>query len=206
MYWVSIGHYEAVAVGNWRYWVSRGHFCLYILNKVEIWTGVTDALLLTLTDWLTHFEHQSYSNPLYECVQFNFNYLLVVSVSLVMVHQISDMLKTCIFWNRGRKKHIFTHVHEQNSWSREGRNICKRIALFSAPSWVLQYAFPPLCPIHRASLNNEKKDKYNCVTLPIKYFSIKFSPKYCRLFKCFHQSLCCNVSASSETNCFVKNA
>ena len=53
VYWVSIGHYEAVTVGNWRYWVSRGHFCLYILNKVEIWTGVTDALLLTLTDWLT---------------------------------------------------------------------------------------------------------------------------------------------------------
>ena len=47
VYWVSIGHYEAVAVGNWWYWVSRGHLCLYILHKVEIWTGVTDA-------WLTH--------------------------------------------------------------------------------------------------------------------------------------------------------
>ena len=49
VYWVSIGHYEAVAVGNWWYWVSRGHSCLYILHKVEIWTGVTDASL-------THFE------------------------------------------------------------------------------------------------------------------------------------------------------
>ena len=47
VYWVSIGHYEALAIGNWLYWVSRGHLCLYILHKVEIWTGVTDA-------WLTH--------------------------------------------------------------------------------------------------------------------------------------------------------
>ena len=48
VYMVSIGHYEAVAVGNWWYWVSRGHLCLYILHKVEIWSGVTDALLTTL--------------------------------------------------------------------------------------------------------------------------------------------------------------
>ena len=52
VYWVSIGHYEAVAVGNWWYWVSRGHLCLYILHKVEIWTGATDALRTdSLTDW-----------------------------------------------------------------------------------------------------------------------------------------------------------
>ena len=43
VYWVSIGRYEAVAVGNWWYWVSRGHLSLYILHKVEIRTGVTDA-------------------------------------------------------------------------------------------------------------------------------------------------------------------
>ena len=48
--WVSIGHYEAVAIGNWWHWVSRGHLCLYISYKVEIWSDVTDALL---TDWLT---------------------------------------------------------------------------------------------------------------------------------------------------------
>ena len=30
---------------NWCYWVSRGHLCLYILNRVEIWTGVTDPWL-----------------------------------------------------------------------------------------------------------------------------------------------------------------
>ena len=35
---------------NWWYWVSRGHLCLYILNKVEIWTGITDTLL---THWQT---------------------------------------------------------------------------------------------------------------------------------------------------------
>ena len=51
--WVSIGHYEAVAIGNWWYWVSRGHLCLYILHKVEIWTGVTNAWL---TDSLTHWQ------------------------------------------------------------------------------------------------------------------------------------------------------
>ena len=50
VYWVSKGHYEAVAVGNWWYWVSRGHSCLYILHKVEIWKGVTHAWL---TDWQT---------------------------------------------------------------------------------------------------------------------------------------------------------
>ena len=50
LYWVIIGHYEAVEVGNWLYWVSRGHLCLYILHKVEFWTGVTDA---SLTDSLT---------------------------------------------------------------------------------------------------------------------------------------------------------
>ena len=45
LYWVSlsIGHYEATALGNWWYWVSRGHLCLYILHKVEIWKGVTHA-------------------------------------------------------------------------------------------------------------------------------------------------------------------
>ena len=45
MYWFSIGHYEAPAIGNWRYWVSSGHLCLYILHKVEIWKGVTHASL-----------------------------------------------------------------------------------------------------------------------------------------------------------------
>ena len=57
VYWVSIGQFEAVAVGDWWYWVSRGHACLYILHKVEIWTGVTDALrtdsLTTLKDRAT---------------------------------------------------------------------------------------------------------------------------------------------------------
>ena len=34
VYWDSLGHYEAVAVGSWSYWVSRGHSCLYILKKI----------------------------------------------------------------------------------------------------------------------------------------------------------------------------
>ena len=53
VYWVSIGHYEAVAVGNWWHWVSRGHLCLYILHKVEIWKGVTYAWQTTLKDRAT---------------------------------------------------------------------------------------------------------------------------------------------------------
>ena len=53
VYWVSIGHYEAVAVGNWWHWVSRGHFCLYTLHKVQIWKGVTDARQTTLEDRAT---------------------------------------------------------------------------------------------------------------------------------------------------------
>ena len=53
VYWVSIGHYEAVAVGNWWHWVSRGHLCLYILHKVEIWEGVTNARKTTLEDRAT---------------------------------------------------------------------------------------------------------------------------------------------------------
>ena len=53
VYWVSIGQFEAVAVGDWWYWVSRGHACLYILHKVEIWTGVTDAWQTTLKDSAT---------------------------------------------------------------------------------------------------------------------------------------------------------
>ena len=51
VYWVSIGHNEAAAVGNWWYWVSRGHSCLYILQKVEIWRGVTDAWLTDRQLW-----------------------------------------------------------------------------------------------------------------------------------------------------------
>ena len=51
VYCVSKGHYEAVAVDNWWYWVSRGHSCLYILQKVEIWTGVTDASLTHSQLW-----------------------------------------------------------------------------------------------------------------------------------------------------------
>ena len=57
IYWIGIGHQwlvlggtESVWGGNWCYWVSGGHWCLYILNKVEIWSGVTNALP---TDWQT---------------------------------------------------------------------------------------------------------------------------------------------------------
>ena len=60
VYWVNIGQqwlvlsqYEAVPVGIWCDWVRRKHLCLYILRKVEIWSGVTDA---SQTHSLTDFE------------------------------------------------------------------------------------------------------------------------------------------------------
>jgi len=88
VYWVSIGHYEAVAVGNWWYWVSRGHSCLYILHKVEIWTGVTDALLIKyksgalVTQYWPHLSFDTLNNlqrqNLYQIVA---NMFLFISIS-----------------------------------------------------------------------------------------------------------------------------
>ena len=52
VYWVSIGHYEAIGVGNWWYWVSSGHLCRYILHK-EWRSGQVLPMPDSLTDWLT---------------------------------------------------------------------------------------------------------------------------------------------------------
>ena len=54
-----LGQYKAILSGTWWYWVSKNWHCLvlhgtgsaeglyacivYILEKVEIWSGVTDA-------------------------------------------------------------------------------------------------------------------------------------------------------------------
>ena len=52
-YLVVLSQYEAVPDANLCDRVSRGHLCLYILNNVEIWSGVTDASLThSLTDRL----------------------------------------------------------------------------------------------------------------------------------------------------------
>ena len=53
VYWVSTGHYGAVAVGNWWYWVSRGHLFmpLYIAQS-----GDMEGCHACLTDWLTHWQ------------------------------------------------------------------------------------------------------------------------------------------------------
>ena len=75
-YWVSIGHFEAVAVGNWWYWVSRGHLCLYILHTVEIWTGDTYFWRTdgqTLKDSATQLQEWSSHNAMshwYKLTQF----------------------------------------------------------------------------------------------------------------------------------------
>ena len=61
-YWISIwryslvlGQYKLELLGFRWYRVSKGLECLYILEKVEIWSGDTDA---SLTDWLTD-RHQN---------------------------------------------------------------------------------------------------------------------------------------------------
>ena len=42
-YMVVLGQYNSVLLRIKLYWVSKGLVCLYILEKVEIWSGVTDA-------------------------------------------------------------------------------------------------------------------------------------------------------------------
>ena len=42
-YLVVLGQYKLVLLGIRWYMVSKGLVCLYILEKVEIWSGVTDA-------------------------------------------------------------------------------------------------------------------------------------------------------------------
>ena len=44
-YWLVLGQYKLVLLGIRWYRVSKGLVCLYILEKVEIWSGVTDASL-----------------------------------------------------------------------------------------------------------------------------------------------------------------
>ena len=46
-YWLVLGQYKLVLLGIGWYMVSKGLVCLYILEKVEIWSGDTDA-------WHTH--------------------------------------------------------------------------------------------------------------------------------------------------------
>ena len=40
---VVLGQYNSVLLSIKLYWVSKGLVCLYILEKVEIWSGDTDA-------------------------------------------------------------------------------------------------------------------------------------------------------------------
>ena len=49
-YWLVLGQYKLELLGFRWYRVSKGLVCLYILEKVEIWSGVTDA---SHTDWQT---------------------------------------------------------------------------------------------------------------------------------------------------------
>ena len=49
-YWLVLGQYKLVLLGIRWCMVSKGLVCLYILEKVEIWSGDTDA---SLTDWQT---------------------------------------------------------------------------------------------------------------------------------------------------------
>ena len=49
-YWLVLGQYKLVLLDIRWYMVSKGLVCLYILEKVEIWSGDTDAWH---TDWQT---------------------------------------------------------------------------------------------------------------------------------------------------------
>ena len=40
---VVLGQYNSVLLSIKLYWVSKVLVCLYILEKVEIWSGDTDA-------------------------------------------------------------------------------------------------------------------------------------------------------------------
>ena len=42
-YLVVLGQYKLVLLGIRWYRFSRGLVCLFILEKMEIWSGVTDA-------------------------------------------------------------------------------------------------------------------------------------------------------------------
>ena len=42
---VVLGQYNSVLLSIKLYWISKGLVCLYILEKVEIWSGDTDASL-----------------------------------------------------------------------------------------------------------------------------------------------------------------
>ena len=41
-YLVVLGQYGAALVCSWWYSVSKRPLCLYMVKKVEIWSGVTD--------------------------------------------------------------------------------------------------------------------------------------------------------------------
>ena len=41
-YLVELGQYNLVLLSIMLYWVSKVLVCLYILEKVEIWSGVID--------------------------------------------------------------------------------------------------------------------------------------------------------------------
>ena len=43
LYLVALGQYRAVLIDTEWYRVSKGLVCQYILEKVEIWSGDTDA-------------------------------------------------------------------------------------------------------------------------------------------------------------------
>ena len=97
VYWVSIGHSEAVEDGNWWYRVSRGHLCLYILHKVEIWSGVTNALLTTLKDGATQLLIKYKSGAL--VTQLNYNSDRICMFRLAMTMSESEKLifeKKCL--------------------------------------------------------------------------------------------------------------
>ena len=61
-YWLVLGQYKLVLLDIRWYMVSKGLVCLYILEKVEIWSGDTDA-------WHTHSQRENRATQLVSSIK-----------------------------------------------------------------------------------------------------------------------------------------
>ena len=61
-YWLVLGQYKLVLLDIRWYMVSKGLVCLYILGKVEIWSGDTDA-------WHTHSQTEKKATQLVSSIK-----------------------------------------------------------------------------------------------------------------------------------------
>ena len=105
MYWVSIEHYEAVAFGNWWYWVSRGHPCLYILQKVEIWTK--DDFIVS----------RIYRMPIYRTFSYIEEYI-VLNLPYLVFRYSQNQWFFCLFSPKILRKFRKFPENSENPWTK----------------------------------------------------------------------------------------